>query len=347
MLLFIENRTIWEERKSQVPRVTLMLSKMANYCMMTIQNVAKTCLKTRPFVLGIMAVYNEVDIVEQVVRHMRAQYIPLVVIDNGSTDGSFDLLKRCLSDGIVQLSRIETDFFELEFLLRALYTFASVYEPEWILVLDADAFFESPSLRFNLKEAISREGSKGHNLIQFNNFEFWPTEKDQTSTEPDVRKKLRYYSWNDNWQFRCFKNYPGTSINETGGHLPIFPLHVRVNLSPEKFVLRHYPIRSYKQGLKKVFEDRLPRYSKDRKRKWVLPKYFKFGREERFFVIESSKLTRYNDDGKWCLERKFDGHRGYELPNLNSSSEIETEMENHRKTIGSTGPSFGTGGRQQ
>ena len=286
-----------------------------------------------PFILGMMSVYNERDIIEYTILHMRAQEVPLVVVDNGSTDGTFDVLNRYVGEGIVELARLGTEFFELGLLLRTLYKMAQKYRSEWLLMVDADEFLEPPFPSLNLREAVELESSKGYNLIQFNNFEFWPTEKDKDSPEPDVTKRIKYYSWNDDWQFKCFRNYPGINIDETGSHLPIFPRDVRVRLSPQKFTMRHYAIRSYKQGLRKVFDERLARYPEHEKRKWGLHKYTKFGTEESFFIIESSILTRYDEDGRWVLERKFDGHRGYGFPRLTSSEEVENEMEKHRTAI--------------
>ena len=287
----------------------------------------------RPFIMGGMFVYNESDIVEQTVLHMRAQEVPLVVIDNGSTDGTLEILRRHFGDPIVELLTVRTELFELGLLLRTLHQALSKYGPRWILLLDADELLESPFPSMTIREAVEQEDSNGYNLIQFNNFEFWPTEKDKDSSEPDVRKRIRYYSWNDCWQFKCFRNYPGTNIDEAGSHLPIFPSDVKVRLSPCRFIMRHYAIRSYAQGLRKVFAERLPRYPEHEKKKWGLRKYMNFGREERYFIIDSSRLTRYNDDDHWVSERKFDGHRGYGFPSLTSSEEVEKEMEKYRRPI--------------
>lgn len=288
---------------------------------------------SRPFILGAMSVYNEEEIIDQTITHMQSHRVPLVVIDNGSTDDTFGILKKYPKDVIVEISRIKTKHFTLGFLLRTLHNMISKYQPEWMLLLDADEFLEAPARSMSVREAIALESSRGFNLIQFDNFEFWPTEKDKDSNDKDIRRRIRHYSWNDNWQFKCFRNYPGTNIELSGGHLPIFPRGIRVNLSPNRFVKRHYMILSYKHGMRKVHEERLPRYSEDEKKRWGLHKYSRFGREEEYFVIDSSRLTEYHEDGKWVLERKFDGHRGYEFPNLRTSEEIEIEMEKYRKLI--------------
>jgi hypothetical protein len=181
---------------------------------------------------------------------------------------------------------------------------------DWALLSGADEFLESPYRGLRLGEAIRLEAQKGYNLIQFDNFEFWPTEKDHDIPEKDVRKRLRYYSWHDDFQFRCYKVYPGTSIDESAGHTPTFPNGIAIKVSPNKFVLRHYKIRSYDHGLRKVFHERLSRYSPElRKMGWHVH-YNNFGTERNYFIIDRSKLTRYEEDGNWSLTKTFDGSFG-------------------------------------
>ena len=62
----------------------------------------------RPFILGTISVYNESDIIKEIILEVRTQNVPLAVVDNGSTDGSYDILKTYLGPGIVELARIVT-----------------------------------------------------------------------------------------------------------------------------------------------------------------------------------------------------------------------------------------------
>ena len=76
--------------------------------------------------------------------------------------------------------------------------------------------------------------------------------------------------------------------------------------------MRHYRIRSYPQGVQKVFAERLPRFPEELRRKGMLVQYDNFRRDKKFFVINSENLNKYNDDGKWIKLKKFDitwGHK--------------------------------------
>jgi hypothetical protein len=161
-----------------------------------------------------------------------------------------------------------------------------------------------------LAKAIELEAEHGYNVIQFNKFEFWPTEKDYWNPAKDVRKRMRYYTWDANYQFRAFKVSPGVTIHEGSGHYPIFPYSAPYKVAPTKFVLRHYGIRSYEQGMKKIFRDRLPRYDPEETRRGWHIHYDFVAKDPRRMVAESSALTRYVEGDSWNLHKTFDSTGG-------------------------------------
>ena len=240
-----------------------------------------------------MAVRNESDIIEQTLTHLVSQGITLAILDS-STDDSFEICRRIVG-GAGRVVRQLTDSFQWKTVLRKLYEMALEMNPEWVLLTGADEFLESPYPNLALKDAIESEAEKGYNLIQFNNFEFWPTRDDDTS-EKDVRKRMRYYSWQDDFQFRCWRVRP--DIKMFAGHYPLFDNPGPVRVSPTKFVIRHYKIRSYEHGVRKVFDDRLPRFDGiERKEGWHV-QYNNFKRDIEYFVKDSRSLTKYEEDGR-------------------------------------------------
>lgn len=261
-----------------------------------------------------MHVYNEEEIIECSVEHLISEGLELVVLDNGSTDSTNTILRRYLGKGMLEVSILSSRYFELGTLLPALYSLAEKYRPDWLVLSDADMFLESPYKGLSLREAIEHEAAEGYNVIQFDHFEFWMTEKDQDSSERDVRRRLRYYSWVDDYQYRAWKHYPGTSLEKTGGHVPIFPSHVQMKVSPTKFILRHYKFHSLAHGMRQVFEERIPRYAPHEVRKGWHQVYYHFKKDPAYFIIDSEKLTRYENDGRWNGQRKFAGFRKRRFP---------------------------------
>ena len=122
------------------------------------RNHFKKNKRSKPLrIFGIISVYNESDIIEQTLAHMRAQRIPLIVIDNGSTDGTYQLLENEINKSVLFLKRIQTEKFELVFLLKNLYDSALKFKPDWLIRFDADEFLEPPSKYVDLREAIEEE----------------------------------------------------------------------------------------------------------------------------------------------------------------------------------------------
>jgi len=255
-------------------------------------------------------VYNEVDIIGSVIDHLRTEGIQSVILDNGSTDGSFEICSKFLGNGVLAIERMATEKFEFNRIVNKLYEMALNCNPDWVLLNAADEFLESPYPGVTLGNAIELEDGKGCNLIQFNNFEFWPTRLD--THELDVRRRLRYYTWNDDLQFRAWKVAPGIRLTGTAGHYPTFPKHLQTKVPKIKYILRHYRIRSYEHGLRKVFKERLPRYLEEEQKKGLHIHYTNFQPSEKFFIIDSRNLNLYDEDGKWVVKKTFDWTWGFQ-----------------------------------
>lgn len=257
-------------------------------------------------------VYNEADNIGYVIEHLISQGIELVILDNGSTDDSYDICSGYLNKGVLSLEVVRTERYEFDLLVERLYDAALSFNADWVLLNAADEFLESPHPDLTLKEAIEIDDSRGYNLIQFNNFEFFPTEKDLRKKEPDVQRRIKHYTWNDDLQFRCWKIYPGMKVSGTAGHYPIFPASVKCKIAKTKYVLRHYRIRSYRHGLRKIFTDRLPRYPPEAKKLGRHVHYDNFKPDPSYFIIHSDNLNEYLDDGKWQVKKTFDWTWGVE-----------------------------------
>jgi glycosyltransferase involved in cell wall biosynthesis len=294
-------------------------------------------------IVAIMYCYNEQDVIAQTVDHLLDSGLELVVVDNGSDDGTYELLAERRGRGVVHLERMPTETFDLYRLLARLSEVLPRHAPDWVLRVDADEFPEGPSPGARLADSIAAEDAAGHNIVQFNMFEFWPTDADDAG-EADVRRRLRHYSWISDWQFCAWKHHAGTDIVASGGHLPVFPRPVPPRVSPVKYVKRHYPIRSEAQGMKRIFRDRVPRLPP------AVPHagqryYERFAPERATFVLDPARLTRYEEDGRWCLERKFAGWRDPGL--ITSSCVAFHEFYLHRELVARQAAEAGDDGHRR
>jgi glycosyltransferase involved in cell wall biosynthesis len=278
----------------------------------------------QPKIVAIMRVYNEADILEQTIRYMGEQGIPLVIVDEESNDGSLEIERAFLGKGVLEVRTLHpSPYHELKDQLKEAYELALQYSPDWIVSDDADEFLESPYPNTTLREGIGIVDALGFNLIQFNCFDFCLTEKDFQSTVPDVRKRLKYYTYHSDYYFRAWKHYPGTDLLSRGGHKPIFPDGVEERIPSIKFVNRHYRFRSLQHAMRKVFRDRLPRYSPTESANGWHVHYNNLKPDPNYFIIPSSKLNRYDEDGNWNFEKKIDPFFGAWKP-PNSEEHLST-----------------------
>ena len=120
-------------------------------------------------VVGMLLVFNDEDIVTEVIESLLSQGLELVVLDNGSTDNTFQICEKFLGKGILQLKQFKTSTFisQHDVLHRILFHMALAEKPDWLLRSDSDEFFESGLPNKNLKDAIEHVVSKEFNLIQF------------------------------------------------------------------------------------------------------------------------------------------------------------------------------------
>ena len=249
-------------------------------------------------------VYNEADIIKESLTHLINQGIDPVVLDGGSTDGTYEICQRFLEKGEIKLEQYVSNKNEWATTLRKLYDMALLESPDWVVSSATDEFLESYENNMELKNAILQVDSEGYNLIQFNVFNFFMTKNDPIS-ENSIKKRMLYYSFHHDANFRAWKVFPGILPEPRGGHMPVFPSDLKYNIWPKKFVLRHYQFRDKIQALKRINE-RIERNSgtPESKAGWHVH-YNEIKNYPFSDPVDHSILQKYEGDNNWNLEYKF------------------------------------------
>jgi len=249
-------------------------------------------------------VFNAVDVLEEVIEHALSQGIEPVVLDNGSTDGSYEVCEEFAKKNLIKLKRYPTSNFDYGLVMRILYDMALELKPDWLMIHDQDELPETGLDNVTLKEFIKNEDAKGFNLIQFDVFEFFMTDNDN-ELEKSIKKKFKYYSWQHDFTYRAWKHIPGTRVEDTLGHLPIFPELYRYKITQKKCVLRHYRFRDKNQALKNV-KERTDRIKLRPETKIGMLVHYKKISEQNFSEkIDHLILNQYLEDNNWNYESKF------------------------------------------
>ena len=254
-------------------------------------------------ITAMVSVFNEEDIIGEVIENLLDNGLHVVALDNGSTDNSYSICSKLASRSSFSLHRWFPDGLDLEQFALRLYRLAAEQSPEWLVFSDGDEIMETEQRGRSLHQAIEEADAAGHNLMQYNRFDFFMTEKDDPTVQAPV-ERLRYYSWQGDYNYRAFKYVPGIQAAPSFAHYPLFPPQTRYKIAPEKLVLRHYPYRSREHASRKI-ANLLQKIEADpdELKSWQR-RYLKIASEGRHILPADHRiLTRYRNDARWNKAR--------------------------------------------
>jgi exopolysaccharide biosynthesis predicted pyruvyltransferase EpsI len=233
-------------------------------------------------VMAVMSSYNEEDVIVPVIEQLRRDKIDVYLIDNWSTDSTYQKAEALLGRGLVGLERFPPDApsstYDWKDLLRRKEELCRHLEADWFIHHDADELRESPWQGVGLRDAIYHADREGCNAVSFTVLHFYPVDN---GYQPGS-------SFADYFRYCAFSKHPADRIriqawkattarvvlSDSGGHSADFEGR---KVFPYNFLLRHYPIRSQSHGERKVFCERLLRYNRAEKKKGWHNHYDKFG----------------------------------------------------------------------
>jgi SAM-dependent methyltransferase len=238
-------------------------------------------------VAAIIHSYNEADILPEVVQHLIEQGIEVHCFDNWSTDGSWEIIQEMMIKGEVNHCErfpIEPcENYEWHEQLSKTSEYAMTLDADWIMHYDADEIRVSPWQGVTLCDAIAYVDSLGYNAIDFTVLDFRFIETGLNTTTP-YQQNLSHFEFGRRpghfMQIKCWKNIQKVDLADTGGHSASFDNR---KVYPIKFLLKHYPLRNKTQAVSKIFNYRLPRFTKEK---------LKYGWHSQYDCYESSKEIR-------------------------------------------------------
>jgi len=256
-------------------------------------------------VVGMLSVFNDEDIIEEVIEHMISQGLELVILDNGSTDRTLQLCEKFLDKGLLKLEQYKTATFPWSIILRKLYDMAIFESPDWIVRSDSDQFLESGMNGVTLTKGITQADAEGFNIIQFDRFDFFMTD-DNNESAKSIKEKLTYYSFQNDFAYRAWKYVSGIHVSGLGfgGHCPIFPEGGLYKIYPKKFVLRNYQLRSKEQAKRKI-EERLSSTANQIFNSQKITHLENILQSDYSSPLDHHRLQKYNEDNQWDYEKKY------------------------------------------
>lgn len=248
-------------------------------------------------VLAIIHVYNEEDIIKKTVDYLISQGIYVYLLDNHSTDSTFNIiksLKKIYGSKLFFESFPKNKYdnkYNWQKQLKRTEIISRSFDFDWYIHYDADEYRISPFDGVNLKDFIYYADQLGCTLIDNTLIDFKLTKND---SKTNIFMKDSYFDFNHRTgaflQIKTWKKTKKINISDTGGHLAVVD---NPKVCPFKILNRHYPLRNVEQANRKIFIDRIPRYSnKERKKGWHIQ--YDSIKNEKDFIFDKEYLIKWN-----------------------------------------------------
>jgi Glycosyl transferase family 2 len=216
-------------------------------------------------IVALVSAFNEADIIGPVLDHLWGSGIEAYLIDNESTDDTVAIAGERLGRGLLGIETLARDGggrVSWQRILDRKLELSRELGADWYLHHDADEIRESPWPGVTLGDAIRAVDRLGYNAIDFRVLNFRPVDD---AFQPGDDPGEHFQHWEDpaeydRMQRKAWKAGFADVVLDGGGHDVTFPDR---RLFPQRFLLRHYPIRSQAHGERKVLHERKDRFSAD------------------------------------------------------------------------------------
>lgn len=249
-------------------------------------------------VIAVIATYNEGDIIYHSLRKLIDTGIGVHLIDNWSTDDSFEQIQPLIGRGVLAYERFPregpTPYFSLRHLLERAEQVCQASGAEWTIHQDVDEIRCSPWPGVSLREGLERVAREGFNTVDHVVLRFRPI-NNSFPYGGDMERHFKWFSFDrhpSHMRQRKAWRTDGVpfSLAATAGHSIEFEGQ---RVFPHRFLLKHYPIRSQAHGERKVLRERKPRFDpQERAIGWHV--HYDEVNAITNFLADPGKLERYH-----------------------------------------------------
>ena len=205
---------------------------------------------------AVTRVLNEDDVVEAFVRHTLAFVDRMILLDNGSTDGTLGILRQLQAEGapVVLLQSRSVLFSQAQHNTLLYHTADQAFRPDWVLCLDADEFIDARDAGLPaLLAGVPAEAQSVHLALR-NYFA-----EGLDAGDLLVPRRMRLRDATERGVAKCFlRGGLGPELRlEPGNHAAWFGAEPARAAALTGAALAHYPVRHPVQGIAKAVLSRL------------------------------------------------------------------------------------------
>jgi hypothetical protein len=216
-------------------------------------------------VVALVCVYNEADLVAAALEKLSTEGVEILVLDNWSTDGTWEIARSLLGRGVLDVRRFPasgpSDTFSLSALLTEKERLVRELDADWFLHTDIDEVRRSAWPGVTLREGLFLVSRGGYDAVDFT-VVVHPAVDEAFVAGMDHERHFRHFAFSSPfWDFLRVNAFRPAGrdvcLTSSGGHEAIFEGR---RVFPFKFLMRHYPIRGQAHGERKIFRERIGRW---------------------------------------------------------------------------------------
>jgi len=203
--------------------------------------------------VAVTRVKNELDIIEAFICHHARHFDKVVVLDDGSSDGTYELLLQLQSiyGDVVVLRQPTIGYEQNRYMTLLLRMAVDKFGADWVAPLDADEFIE-PADGMMLAEVLAGQRPAVYEL-GWSNFAWSPDLEESAEPNPVVRQRFRLPPRPDCTKLLVHSQFVSGSVElSLGNHLLLHNGQQFATEPLERVQLCHYPIRSIAQYVDKI-----------------------------------------------------------------------------------------------
>ena len=203
--------------------------------------------------VAIASVRNELDIIEAFVSHHAQHFDKLIVLDDGSSDGTYQILLQLqlVYPDLVVLHQSTIGYIQNRYMTLLLRMAVDKFGADWIVPLDADEFIE-PADGLMLIQVLAGRQPAVYGL-RWNNF-VWSADLEQSDERnPVLRQRFCLPTRSDQIKLLLHAQFVSATTKLSPGNHWLVDDDQPLRTQPLDCVrLCHYPIRSVAQYAGKI-----------------------------------------------------------------------------------------------
>lgn len=203
--------------------------------------------------VAISRVRNEADIIEPFVRHHAVYFDKIIILDDGSNDGTFDALRKLRAEALplVVVKEPTVGYEQSRYMTRLMQMAVHQFGADWVAPLDADEFIE-PEVGQTVAQILERH--PGELLsIPWHNFEWRPENDADPEINPVIKQRLRLPLRTDHKKLLIPRSRIGEkTVLDQGNHRLLDDDQISMGTPLRTIALCHFPIRSVPQYASKI-----------------------------------------------------------------------------------------------